>query len=42
MIVNIAVFNPEAGGKPARVTLYKYTPNADLTAEVSGICIHIV
>jgi translation initiation factor 2A len=24
----VAAFNPEAGGKPARVTLYRFTPKA--------------
>lgn len=26
--VSVAAFNPEAGGKPARVTLYRFTPKA--------------
>eukprot|EP00428_Durinskia_dybowskii_P074024 CAMPEP_0170414338 /NCGR_PEP_ID=MMETSP0117_2-20130122/32011_1 /TAXON_ID=400756 /ORGANISM="Durinskia baltica, Strain CSIRO CS-38" /LENGTH=650 /DNA_ID=CAMNT_0010672213 /DNA_START=72 /DNA_END=2024 /DNA_ORIENTATION=- len=38
--VSIAVFNPEAGGKPARVTLYRYTPAAEVddysTSESAG------
>lgn len=26
--ISVAVFNPESGGKPARVSLYRYSPNA--------------
>lgn len=29
--VSVAVFNPEAGGKPARVALYRFTPSSDST-----------
>lgn len=29
--ITIAVFNPEAGGKPARVTLYRYNPSTTLS-----------
>lgn len=29
--VSVAVFNPESGGKPARVTLYRFTPSTTAT-----------
>jgi hypothetical protein len=34
----IAVFNPEAGGKPARITLYTYahTDEGSTPAEIQG------
>jgi hypothetical protein len=35
MTASIAVFNPEASGKPARVTLYQFKPQSEV--EVEGI-----
>jgi translation initiation factor 2A len=33
---SVAVFNPEAGGKPARVSLYRYTPGSSSTGTSSS------